>query len=58
MADNDGKGFAWKLDGFVIFLMQGRFDLWCVTKRAVTRCDAWRDLVLIPLPPELRDKWP
>lgn len=45
MVDNDGKGFALKLGSFVIFLMQGRLDLWskarCVTKRAVTRCDAW-----------------
>lgn len=45
MVDNDGKGFALKLDRFVIFLMQGRPDLWskawCVTKRAVTTCDAW-----------------
>lgn len=57
MVDNDGKGFALKLDKFVIFLMQGRLDLWrrawFVTKRAVTRCDAWWCPMLTPLPREL-----
>ena len=62
MLDNDGKGFALKLDRFVIFLMQGRLDLWskawCVTKRAVTRRDAWWCPMLTPLQRELWDSWP